>query len=79
MGTKNKGTAEKQKARNKRFFLGPSTGGTGKYIWSPASAKHGCWLDQSWCFDLIKKMMSTPPEKEMTSSSIKVPPGQGKE
>ena len=38
-------------------------------MWSPASARNGYWLDQSWCFDLIKEMMSTPPKKEMMSSS----------
>ena len=37
------------------------------------------FFNQSWCFDLMKEMMSTPPEKEMMSSSIEVPPGQEKE
>ena len=78
-GHKKQGTAREQKRRDKIFFLGPSTEGTGKYIWGPARAKHGCWLDQSWYFDLIKEMMSTPPEKEMISPSTMTIPGQGKE
>ena len=75
---KKQGTAGEQEVRNKNIFLGLSTGGTGKYMWGPTSAKYGYCLDQSWYFDVIREMMSTPPGKEMMSSSTKNKTRSGK-